>query len=61
MKNIFQIWYETNIGPTFSTREKAVNHLDKQSGIKEEVEKNLNDYPNIRQLVLDKENVMFDR
>jgi len=43
---VYQIWYETWVGPTFSTREKANEYLTPQ-----ELENS--GYPMINELIID--------
>ena len=52
---VYQIWYETDIGPTFSTEQKAEEYLDESYGSRDDwVEVlEMTGYPDIREIVLD--------
>lgn len=51
---VYQIWYETDVGPVFSSREKAIEHINKQN---EKYGRDpydpSEDYPDIREFEVD--------
>ena len=59
MQKVYQIWYETAVGKTFSTRKKAVKHIAERTHslikeVEEELEKGW--YPQIREIEVDNPN-----
>jgi hypothetical protein len=56
---VYMIIWETSFGPFFTTREKAVEHLDKEcNGVKWP---NAGGYPDIEEIELDSGIGYFDR
>lgn len=55
---VYQIWYQTSVGPTFSTREKAIEHLAKD----EDHSGRYAGYPDIEEIIVDDDSLfMRDR
>lgn len=48
---VYQIWYETDVGPIFSSREKAIEYLNKYGDNYDP--KNPYGYPDIREFEVD--------
>jgi hypothetical protein len=64
-KVVYQVWFETSIGPTFSTRHKAVKYLEDQypDSLTEWIEREeATGYPVIVEIILDGiSGVLMDR
>jgi len=56
---VYEIWYETNVGPILSTYEKAIAYLE-QDGEKYDPYPS-SGYPCIKHIIVDDEEVFRDR
>ena len=54
---VHQVWYETSVGPTFSTKEKAIEWLTEDGEEWNEGE----DYPGIEEITVDDQEFWRDR
>jgi len=68
MEYVYQIWYETKVGPVFSSEDKAIAFLAKREDVSiEEVKKGLKSgwnghgYPCIDKIKLNNEKYLQDR
>lgn len=64
---VYQIWWETSIGPTFATKQEAIDHLyeecydeEEKEQLKKNFESKYPDYPAVQEIVLGQK-VSWDR
>jgi hypothetical protein len=47
---VYQVWHETEVGPIFSSEEKAISHIEAITGMPYDPD---TDYPHIRKFDVD--------